>query len=100
MCYRNASKPFDCVVIDTVGPLPTSANGNKYLVTMMCNLTKYIVIAPTVNKEAQSVAKVICEQLILVYGPFKILLTDLGTEYINEIFKELTNILQIQHRKP
>ena len=36
------AKAFDIVMIDTVGPLPISESGNKYAVTIVCDLTKYL----------------------------------------------------------
>jgi len=32
---------FDRVMVDTVGPLPKSENGNEYAATPICDLTKY-----------------------------------------------------------
>lgn len=39
------NKPFDVVIIDTIDPLTTSNRGNVYAVTMICDLTKYLVCA-------------------------------------------------------
>lgn len=91
-------KPFDVVVIDTVGPLPTTDFGNKYAVTAICELTKYLVTIAIPNKEANTVARAVFENVILIYGPMKSIKTDLGTEYKNEIFKELSKMLEIDHK--
>lgn len=53
------SKPFDLVIIDTIGPLATSNRGNVYAVTMICDLTKYLVCASVASKKAEDVAKAI-----------------------------------------
>jgi hypothetical protein len=90
-------KPFDQIVIDTIGPFLPTQNGNKYAVTMICNLSKFLITAPTKTKEAKEVAKAIFDNFILIYGPMKNILTDQGTEYKNEVIKELTNLLQIEH---
>jgi len=37
---------FDRVIVDTIGPLPKSENGNEYAVTLICDLTKYLVAIP------------------------------------------------------
>jgi hypothetical protein len=31
MCQYQVDTPLECVAIDIMGPLPTSASGNKYL---------------------------------------------------------------------
>ena len=36
-------KPFDTVYVDTIGPFPKSVHGNDYAVTLLCDLTKYLV---------------------------------------------------------
>lgn len=90
-------KPFDTVVIDTIGPLTQSCQGNRYAVTMICDLTKYLVVAPVPTKEASVVAKAILTEFILKYGLMKKILTDLGTEYVNQVLTQLCNLLKITH---
>lgn len=90
-------KPFDVIQIDTVGPLQQSKNGNKYAVTLQCELTKYLVIVPTINKTASEIARAIFEKFILIFGPMKSIKTDKGKEYENELIKELCALLKIQH---
>lgn len=96
---KTPQKPFDVIVIDTIGPLTTSNYGNKYAVTMICDLSKYLVIIPIPNKEANTVAKAIFTHFILIYGLIKRILTDLGTEYVNALITELCDLLQITHSK-
>lgn len=88
---------FDKVSIDTIGPLQRTERGHIYAVTLMCNLTKYLIIVPINNKEARTVAKAIMENLFLKFGFCKAILTDRGTEYINSIFEEIAKILKIKH---
>jgi len=52
---------FDRVIGDTIGALPKSENGNEYAVTLICDLTKYLVATPVPN----TVAKAIFESFIL-----------------------------------
>lgn len=89
--------PFDKLVIDTIGPFATSGNGNKYAVTMMCDLTKYLVTVPVPDKGATEVAKAIFEKFVLIYGPMKQILTDRGTEYKNKLMQEICNFMKINH---
>lgn len=93
------SRAFERVTIDTIGPLQRTENNNKYAVTMMCELTKYLVIAPIANKEAGTVAKAIMQNLVLVYGKIDSILTDQGTEYVNSIMNEMCENLGIEKIK-
>lgn len=89
-------KPFDTMIIDTVGPL-RGTNNNKYALTMMCDLSKYLISVAMPNKEANTIAKAIFENCILIYGPMKSIRTDLGTEYKNSVVEELCRMLKIKH---
>ena len=52
-----------------VGPFTISDNNNKYAITLQCNLTKYVIIIPIVNKEAIIVAQGLVDDFFLTYGP-------------------------------
>lgn len=66
-------------------------------VTIVCDLTKYLITCPIPNKEANTIAKAIFEHFILIYGLMKEIRTDCGTEYKNQIINELCKILEIKH---
>lgn len=88
------ARPFDLVIIDTIGPLPTSNRGNIYAVTMICDLTKYLVCSSISSKKA----KAIFEKFILVHGPMRSIRTDRGTEYTNETLSELCKLMKVDHK--
>jgi len=90
---------FDRVIVDTIGPLPKSDNGNEYAVTLICDLTKYLVAIPIANKSANTVAKVIFESFILRFGPMKSFISGMVTEYKNSIVNDLCKYLKIKTRR-
>lgn len=89
-------KPFQTVIIDTIGPLPISEVGNQYIVTIICDLTKYLVAVPVTDKSAKTVAKALVDRFILIYGPMNRILSDMGTEYNNQVLSELLTLLNIE----
>lgn len=91
-------RPFDCVVVDTIGPLQRSNFGNKYAVTMICDLTKYLIAVPIADKTAKSVARAIFEKFVLTHGPMKQICSDMGTEYRNEVLSKLCKLLKIEQK--
>lgn len=91
-------KAFDLVTIDTVGPLPATPEGYRYLLTIQCELSKYVVAGPMIDKSANSVAKCMFDHFIYIHGFMRGIRTDKGTEYVNQIFKELTDICGIKHQ--
>ena len=65
-------KAFETIVVDTIGPLPKSDDGNEYAITIV-------------------------NYCILIYGLVKTILTDQGTEYKNDILKAVCKLLNINH---
>ncbi len=89
---------FDIIQIDTVGPLSVTNNNFKYILSMQCELTKYIILTPLHDKSALSVAKAMFNDIILKYGPPKSIKTDQGSEFLNELIKSICNLLKIEHK--
>lgn len=91
------SSPFDTIIVDTIGPFPSTTNQSKYAITIICDFTKFLIIVPIPNKEARTIAKVLLENCFLTFGPVRKIRTDMGTEYMNSVIKELTDLLKIKH---
>lgn len=92
-------KSFDTIVVDTIGPFKKSNKENVYALTLICDLTKFLITVPIPNKQAETVAKAIFDNCILVFGPMRKMLTDRGTEYVNNLTKELFTLMNMQHAK-
>lgn len=88
---------FDVVQMDLQGPFLSSFNSNKYILTIVCELTKFLVATPIRDKEAKTVANSIFDNFIKYFGPMKRIVSDLGTEFKNQIVSELNNLMHIQH---
>ena len=94
-----AETSFEKIYMDLVGPLEETENGNKYILTIQDELTKFMEAVPLPNKEANTVAQGFVEKFILKYGmPMKIA-TDQGTEFINDVMKRTCAVLKIQQTK-
>ena len=91
-------KPFMVVALDTIGPFTRSNSGNRYALTIQCDLSKYIIIKPIPDKQAISLAKAFVENCILIYGAPSFIRTDQGTEFKNETFCKINDLLQITHK--
>ena len=61
-------EPFEKIEIDIVGPLPVTELGNKYLLTIQDNLTKYSDAIPKKNTESTTIAAALAEQFISRFG--------------------------------
>lgn len=90
-------KPFSIIAMDTIGPFTKSNSGNRYALTIQCDFSKYIIVKPIPDKQAETLAKAFIENCILIYGSPSIIRTDQGTEYKNEVFNNINQMLQITH---
>lgn len=90
-------KPFEIIIIDTIGPLSKTENGYEYALTAICDLSKYLIMTPIGDKSATSMARALIESVILKFGPVKNIRTDRGTEYNNKLMSEICKLLNIKH---
>lgn len=90
-----ASSSFEKVYLDVVGPLDRDDNGNVYILTLQCELTKFVEAYPLKNKSANEVAKALAENFILRFGVPQSIATDRGSEFISNVMVQLCNLLGI-----
>ncbi|KAL4100717.1 hypothetical protein QTP88_020751 [Uroleucon formosanum] len=91
-----ASKPFERIYLDIVGPLTVSEKQNSYILTIQDNLTKFSSTFPLHSHDAQNVAKALVEGFICQHGIPETILTDCGTEFLSKLFKECCKLLEIE----
>ena len=91
------SRPFETVSTDLVGPLPTSdPGGYKWIVTMMCLATKFVEAVPARTGTAEEVAQILVNQLIARYGTPSYLISDNGSCYVADMFREMCKLLGVR----
>ena len=79
--------PFACVAIDTIGKLPTTTSGNKYVITCIDLLTSYVIAVPVPNKTAESMVEAYLLGVLSRTGASMVCLSDNGSELgIKHIF--------------
>ena len=88
--------PMEKIGIDTVGPFVTSDNGNNYIVTVIDWYTSWLEAYPVQNKEADTIAKVLLEIFIPQHGCPRLIISDRGTEYVNEAIDLLSTKMKIK----
>jgi len=79
----------------TASPLTITTLENKYLLTFQDNLTKFSKAIPIPNQEANTINKEFVIKIILEHGIPEKLLTDQGTNFLSEIFKNMCKPLKI-----
>ncbi|GJQ70538.1 hypothetical protein Trydic_g221, partial [Trypoxylus dichotomus] len=91
-----ASKPFERLAIDVVGPLPVTENNNRFIFTMQDDLTKFSYAVPIPNHESRTLA-IELSKFITFFGIPKSILSDQGTDFTSNLTKELTKLFQTKH---
>ena len=87
---------FDKVCLDTVGPLTPTPNGNRHILTMQCNLTKYCLAVAVPDIRAITIADAFAREFIAVFGCPRAILSDRGTSFLNKLLGKLTKIFKIK----
>jgi len=72
---------FDKVSMDIFGSLPVTNYGNKYILTIQDQLTKYSVAVPLIQANSEEIAKAFTRRFICQFGSPKAILTDQGTNF-------------------
>ena len=88
--------PTEKLFIDLVGPLPVTNQLHKYIVTIEDAFTRHVQAYPIPNKEAMTVAHVLVDRYICTYGMPLQIHSDNGKEFVNKIWDELMDRMQIK----
>ena len=92
-----AKYPFDHIAIDLFGPFKPSENGYTFVLLITDIATGFVVLRALSTKSAFHTA----ERLYQVFCDFgfpKILQSDNGTEFVNQIVKSLLELEGVSHR--
>lgn len=86
---------MDRVHIDIVGPFPASQSGNKYVLVMMDQFTRWVEAAAVPEQTAEVTARKLLHEFISHFGAPLEIHTDQGRNFESSLFKELCRLLQI-----
>ena len=94
--WPQAQRTNERVHIDLCGPL-LSATPNKYICVMTDAFSKWVELAAIPDKKAETVAEVIFKVWICTFSCPRLIVTDGGGEFHNQVLKELLKLLQTKH---
>ena len=92
-----SEEAMEKLFLDIVGPLPETFNGNKYILTMQDDLSKYSFAIPTENHLAETVARLLVKFVFTKFGIPRFILTDQGTDFTSKLMKNVTKLFHIDH---
>ena len=88
-------KPMHRINIDTIGPLPVDQMGNKHIIVMIDCFSRYCELYAVPSTSALDCARCLID-FIGRYGAPSYLLSDRGSQFVNEIISALTMIVGTQ----
>ncbi|KAL4153477.1 hypothetical protein QTP88_001310 [Uroleucon formosanum] len=92
-----ANRAFEKILLDVAGPLPRTHSGNSFILTLQDDLIKFAWASPMENHEAKTVAQHFVTKFVCLHGIPQILVTDCGTEFLSNVFKESNGSLERSH---
>jgi transposase InsO family protein len=87
--------PMERVHMDILGPFITSALGNRYVLMIIDQFTKWVECYALPEQGAELVAKTYVERFVTTFGCSYFLHTDQGRNFESNLFKELCHLLEI-----
>ena len=88
--FKPGLRPMDFIAMDLIGEFhPPSSQGNRYALTGICMLTGFTWCIPLKSKKASEVSRAYLQHVYSILGGSMTILTDNGTEFKNEVFKEM-----------
>jgi hypothetical protein len=92
--YQAGSR-LERVHLDILGPFAESKNGNKYVLMITDQFTKWVSCLPLPNQTAEQIAWAFYDQFISYFGCPLQVHTDQGRNFDGNYFKALCELLQI-----
>lgn len=86
--------------IDVAGPLPVTANGNRYVIAGVEYVTRYAVAIAVPQHTATEIAKFLLEKVVMVFGPMREVMMDGAAEFCSKATEELLRLMQIKQNTP
>lgn len=90
---------FEQVAIDIQTITPRTQAGNIKILVMIDVFTRFVRAVPIQNEKASTVAKVLLDEWISIFGPMEKLLTDGGTNLVSKVVQNLANQLGVKRVK-
>ena len=91
--------PMDFISMDLIGEFRMgSIKGNRFALTVICMLTGYTWCIPIPDKSAKTVVYAYLKEVYNNFGGSRKILSDNGTEFKNQLFKDVSKELEIDYK--
>jgi IS30 family transposase len=94
---KKGIQPFKRWGIDLIRHLPTTPNGNRWIITVIDHATSWVVAKAVPNAKDEMLARFLHEEIFVNYGVFEELLLDNGTNLLSRVVESYVKILKAKH---
>ena len=91
----HAGFPMERVHLDILGPFNTSEDGNRYVLMMIDQFTKWVEMAAIPEQSALTIAEKFVVHFVVTFGCPLEVHTDQGRNFDGNLFKSLCTILEV-----
>jgi len=91
----HAGSIMERIHMDILGPLNTTKSGNKYILLIVDQFSKWVECYALPDQTAESVAKKLVNDFIAHFGCPQAIHTDQGSNFQSKLFTEVCNLLGI-----
>lgn len=92
------SEPFTAISIDHIGPLPETANGNKYILICVDHTTRFVVTQAVKSTATSHIIDFLHEKVNNIFGIPVTLISDQGTGFVSQHMEKFLNSKGIEHK--
>ena len=96
---KSVQAPFEVISIDIVGRLPTTKNGDKYILSILDTFSRWPILVPIPDCKANTVANALFDHCISQWNPPKVILTDRGSNFESKLFKHICDKFGIKKKR-
>ena len=82
-------RPWHRVHMDVWSPGGESIDGKRYVIGFIDAYTKFVVLVPIPDHTAETISRVVMENIVAVHGPPEILVSDGAPEFVGTVQTEL-----------
>ncbi len=95
LCRPESPKgPWELLQLDFIGPLPSAKGGYRYCLVTIDKFSKWVEAIPTRNNSANTVARVVANQILPLWGAPIQIESDQGTHFTGQVMKQICQMHQ------
>ena len=87
--------PFYRVGVDIM-ELPQTVNGNRYVISLVDYLTKWVESFPSDNQTSKTIVKLLIDRVICCHGVPEALISDRGPNLLSTLMQEVCEVTGMQ----